>query len=99
MKHLKFHRLVAEEFIDNQDKKPFIDHIDNDKLNNNSDNLRWCTCQENNRNKSIQKNNTNQVKGVYFNKAAKKFRAYIMIDGININLGYYDNIEDAKKQE
>ncbi len=96
-KHLKFHRFVAGSFIDNVDNKPFVDHIDNNKLNNNSNNLRWCTCQENNRNKSIQKNNTNQVKGVYFNKRAKKYRAYIMIDGININLGYYDNIDDAKQ--
>jgi hypothetical protein len=96
-KAIFIHRLVAEAFIENPDNKPFVDHIDNDKLNNNFNNLRWCTCQENNRNKSIQKNNTNKIKGVYFNKNANKYRAYIMIDGININLGYFKNIEDAKQ--
>ena len=40
------HRLVAKEFIDNQENKPTVDHIDKDKQNNCVTNLRWATYKE-----------------------------------------------------
>ena len=42
-------------------------------------------------------NNTSSVKGVIFDKHAKKYRAQITIDGIQIHLGLFANIEDAKQ--
>ncbi len=45
------HRLVAEIFIPNPDKKAFVDHIDTNKNNNSVENLRWVTQKENVRNK------------------------------------------------
>lgn len=42
------HRLVAEAFIPNPDKKPTVDHIDGDRQNNAVSNLRWATYSENN---------------------------------------------------
>jgi hypothetical protein len=93
----KVHRLVANAFIFNPENKKCVDHIDNNRSNNNINNLRWATNKENNQNKIMSKNNTSGIKGVSFNKKAKKWEAQITIDGIRIFLGYFDNIEDAKQ--
>ena len=91
------HRLVAQTFIDNPNDKDCVDHIDNDKTNNSVYNLRWATHQENHYNRSISSNNTSGVKGVTWNRRAKKWQSQIMINGKLYNLGYFDDIEDAKR--
>jgi hypothetical protein len=90
------HRLVACAFIDNPDNKECVDHKDNNKANNQLTNLRWATTKENSQNSKLSNNNTSNIKGVCFNKRAKKWCARIMIDGIHVFIGYYDNLEDAK---
>jgi len=94
-KHKKIHRLVAGAFIGNPENKKCIDHIDNNKQNNN--NLRWCNYQENRRNSKLSSKNTSGIKRVHFNKKTKKYSAQITIDGNQIQLGYFENIEDAKQ--
>ena len=96
-KSMNVHRLVANTFIDNPEGKRCIDHINNDRLDNKVANLRYATYTENQQNALMRKDNTSNVKGVYFEKNAKKWRAQITIDGIQIHLGYFKNIEDAKK--
>ena len=95
-KSYQVHRLVACAFFDNPNDKLCVDHKDNNKTNNHISNLRFATSKENSQNRKLSNNNTSNVKGVYFNKKAKKWNAKIMIDGIRIHLGYYDNLEDAK---
>lgn len=42
-----FHRLVAQAFIPNPDKKKEVNHIDFNRINNNISNLEWVTRKEN----------------------------------------------------
>ena len=97
IKYIKVHRLIATAFIDNPSNKPFVDHIDNNRLNNNINNLRWCTQRENCMNSSFRNDNSSGVKGVSWHKKTNKWNARIMIDGIQISLGYYDSVEAAAK--
>ena len=91
----KNHRLVAETFLDNPQDKKCVDHIDNNKLNNHLINLRYATISENNQNSTISSRNTSGHKGISFHKGNNKWCARITIDGIQINLGYFENKEDA----
>ena len=89
--------LVAQAFLHNVENKPCVDHVDNNRTNNNILNLRWATSQENNRNASMRKDNTSGVKGVAWHKASQKWQSQIKIDGIQIHLGTFKNLEDAKQ--
>ena len=94
-KSQRIHRLVACTFLDNPANKKCVDHIDNNKSNNNLTNLRFATHSENNFNSSLSSNNTSGHKGVCFESCSKTWNAYIKIDGLRINLGFYENKDDA----
>lgn len=51
-KKYRVHRLVAECYIPNLEKRPQVDHINRNPSDNRVGNLRWCTHSENNRNTS-----------------------------------------------
>ena len=95
-KMFKIHRLVAKAFLPNVENKECVDHVYYNKLNNTISNLRWCDLSENQYNRKLNKNSISGVKGVSWVKRENKWRSRITFKGKEINLGYFDNIEDAK---
>ena len=89
------HRLVAEAFIPNPDKKPMVDHIDGNRRNNHVSNLRWATNQENQFNSKKQNNKTSHYKGVSRRHDTNRWRARIVYNGRKINVGSYKTAEEA----
>jgi hypothetical protein len=97
-KDYKIHRLVAIHFIDNPENKLFVDHIDNNRTNNHFTNLRWVTTKENNYNRKLTYNNIFNCKGIrkwVLKNNVIKYQALITIDKKQINLGFFNLLEDA----
>jgi hypothetical protein len=67
-----------------------IDHINGIKTDNRICNLRSISNQENSFNRK-------KAKGYYWNKRDNKWMAQIKINAKNINLGLYNNEEDARQ--
>lgn len=73
-----------------------VDHIDHNGLNNKWSNLRASNGRDNAKNQPMQKSNKSGYIGVDWHKSAKKWQARaVNLDGKRIDLGRYDNIEDA----
>src|SRR5260221_9155909 len=70
-----------------------IDHIDRNRQNNKISNLRDVPHKTNTQNVSKHKDNTSGVKGVSWDKKAKKWHAKIQ----NEHIGYFNNLDEAKK--
>lgn len=87
-----FYEDMAEGFSEDLE----IDRIDVTK-GYYKDNCRWVTHNENNYNKNLQSNSTSGRTGVSLHKPIGKYRAYITVDGKQINLGLFENFEDAVK--
>lgn len=80
-----------------EDKTIVVDHINGLKLDNRKANLRVCKQSENAANTGKSKNNTSGYKGVQFSpgNTPNPWRAVIMKDGKNINVGRYGTREEA----
>lgn len=72
-----------------------VDHINGNKLDNRKSNLRICTVKQNNYNHKIYKTSKTGYPGVGWHTKSGKWRARIQVDGKEIYLGIYENIEDA----
>ena len=91
-KILKMHRLIT-----NCPENMVVDHINHNKADNRMSNLRICEWADNTRNRKAPKNSKTGITGVTWHKHSSKWQARITINGKRINLGVFDNIEDARQ--
>ena len=92
-KRILLHRLI----MCIEDGEIDVDHINHDTSDNRKENLRLVTASQNAANMRIPITNTTGFKGVYWNKNKKKWAAKAVMNRKGINLGYFDNIDDAKQ--
>jgi hypothetical protein len=69
--------------------------MNHNKLDNRKNNLRIVNYSENNYNTKKSKSNTSGIIGVYYEKASKKWKAFISKDHVLYLLGKYEDKTDA----
>ena len=91
-KRIYMHRLIL-------DTTPHLvcDHVNHNGLDNRKVNLRNCTIKQNNANSRSSKTASSKYKGVSWNKARRKWAAYIKKDRTQLNLGLFDDEIQAAK--
>ena len=77
-----------------QNPPKFIDHVNRDGTDNRIVNLRAATKSQNGANRTALSNNTYGFKGCY--RVGNKWRVQCRVNCKLHNLGYFDDIEDAK---
>ena len=87
-KKVYMHQLICK--TNNQ-----VDHINRNRMDNRRENLRPVTQQENRFNNSLRTDNTSGIIGVCWHKQTMKWMAQIQVDNTNINLGIYNQFDDA----
>jgi len=90
----KFHRLLAEHFIENPDNLKEVDHINRIRNDNRLINLRWVDHSENNQNTSASKNNKLGIKNICFSKTRNSYQYKKTIRGIT-DSKYFKTLEEA----
>lgn len=91
----KIHRLIAECFVPNPQKKPHVNHIDRNRLNNNISNLEWVNNRENSCHSVKLSNYTSKYTGVSYFKRDNKWRSSIQVNGVTIRFGMFNTEEEA----
>ena len=90
------HRLVAKAFLDDFSEDLQVDHINGDKSDNRPENLRMVTHQENCRAFARKiKGTSSKFRGVCWHKGAKKWVAFINVEGKQKYLGLFTSEEEA----
>jgi hypothetical protein len=92
----RLHRLIAEAFIENPEKKILVEHIDNNKFNNKIENLRWVNHSKSMNSKNTLGNSFNN-KDITFFKKDKNYKIQIKFNCEN--LGFNGLEEEARKNK
>jgi len=88
-KHVKKHRLIAQQFIENNDPTnlQYVDHIDNNKHNNAITNLRWVTHSDN----MYNRNHFTKQQYEYLDTMPENVSEIIKIRGVEYYGYYFDH--------
>lgn len=82
--------------MDESDKR-LADHKNGVTLDNRDDNLRPVSTFDSAINRKTRVNNKSGCKGIYACKIMKQWRVYIYYDGKRLNLGWFRDLESAKR--
>jgi hypothetical protein len=93
--HKNKENIYIHRFIMDCPKGLFVDHIDGNPLNNRKSNLRIVTTQQNAQNRALMPNNKTGYRGVYFETQTSKYRVQLVIDGVTMDFGRYDDVDTA----
>ena len=85
------HRIVAETFLDADEKRNYVNHIDGNRLNNRVDNLEWVTASENEYHSYSELNRTKNTTG-------KKPREVFGYDENNNIVCAFPSIEQCSRE-
>ena len=89
-KTIRMHRLLL-----NAPKGIEVDHKDGNGLNNQKSNIRLATRSQNRMNRPKQSRNTSGFKGVSWDKTHRVWMAYITLNNVQKNLGYFKSKQEA----
>lgn len=89
---VRMHRLILKPSMG-----MLVDHVNGDGLDNRRSNLRVASYGQNARNRHSFPNNTSGYRGVTFNRAKRKWDAFISIDGRNHRVGRSKDVEVAAR--
>ena len=89
--YILFHRLV----MDISDENIAVDHINHNKSDNRKNNLRIATRSGNATNRPPYEKSVSGYSGVTFDKTKNKWLVRIYINHKQVNLGCYDNLDEA----
>lgn len=90
---IRMHRLI----MDCNDENLVVDHINHITYDNRKENLRVCTLSQNGMNKSRPINNTSGYTGISYDSSVNKWRVRLGVGRKTINIGRFENLEDAIK--
>jgi hypothetical protein len=90
-KNGKAHTVYMHRMITSAPLGMKVDHINHDALDNRKSNLRVCTHSQNHMNRVKLSGTSSLYKGVTWNKALRKWKAYISYQGKFRHIGYFDN--------
>ena len=92
-KKVIFHRYI----LNISDSSVDVDHIYHKKFDNRKSELRLVNRSQNSMNRSLRSDNKSGVTGVCWNRFCDKWMAYICVNNKRINLGHFDDYNEAVK--
>ena len=94
---VRMHNLIMNYHTKSENKGMVVDHINHNTMDNRKANLRLITHSQNIMNSKLQGRSKSGRTGVSWSKRAQKWQAYITKNRKRINLGVYEEINDAIK--